>query len=352
MLTLAAWLHDLDPVALDLGPIAIRWYGLAYLAGFVIGAWLLRLLARRGRVRIRPESALDFILYVGVGVIVGGRLGYCLLYRPELFVDLDPSSFPWWGVLRINDGGMASHGGMIGLLVGAWLFARRQRVATLHLLDALALVGPPGLLLGRLANFVNGELLGRIAARAGEPAPWWSVKYPQELLERPGETSLTNEQLLELYRVTGSEPLDAFDVVAMRAISMVQAGNEEVQRAIAPMLNARHPSQLYQALVEGVILMGVLWWIWRKPRRDGVIVSWFLILYGIGRVVTEVWRLPDSHFATGRPMGLSRGQWYSIALALAGAALLWIVTRRKGAPRVEPADPGAGEAEPGDARGG
>lgn len=337
-MTLAAWLHDFSPVALRLGPFTVRWYGLSYLAGFAAGWLLLRWLARRGVVRIAPERVADAILLIIVGVVVGGRLGYVLLYRPSLLWSFTPD-LPWWGVLAIHEGGMASHGGMIGLIVAAWLIARGPAdhdgvrsgaVPVRHVLDAMCLIGPLGLLFGRLANFVNGELLGRIVALPGAPAPWWAVRFPQELVETDAP-ALTAEQhgalkaLMEAVRRPGDSDAAALD----RLIEAVQAGVPGIGERLAPLLSARHPSQLYQAAAEGVVVGAVLWFVARRPRVPGVVGCWFLISYGALRVVTEFWRLPDAHLKTPRIAGLSRGQWLSLVMVAVGVAILAKLARSR-----------------------
>src|SRR3954467_9215133 len=169
MPTLAAWVHDLSPFVLKFSDdFGIRWYGLSYAASFLIAWLLLRWLASRGATSIPRERAGDVILMGVAGVVIGGRLGYVFFYQPALLWTFSHTP-PWWGVLAINQGGMASHGGMIGVITAAWLVSRGfktpdgQRVgrtSMLAVLDTFALLTPSGLLLGRLANFVNGELLG------------------------------------------------------------------------------------------------------------------------------------------------------------------------------------------------
>ena len=325
-----AWLHDLNPVLLPIsGSIAIRWYGLAYVAGFIIAWLLITAMAKRKLIKIRTEFVSDFILAAVVGVLVGGRLGYAIVYAPYLFTDFT-SSLPFWGLLNITKGGMASHGGMVDLLLASVWVARREKTHALHVLDTLALAGPPGILLGRFANFVNGELLGRVVAQPGEQAPGWSVRYPQELLNRP-----TPEQGSWLERVSTSlgQPTDskAISDLAKEMIAGVQAGDPQVRALVEPMLHARHPSQFYQAFAEGVVVFIALWWVWRKPRRPGVVSAWFLIVYGIGRIATELVRLPDT--GLGRTLGLSRGQWLSALMVLIGIGLLLFIRQRVAAER-------------------
>jgi phosphatidylglycerol:prolipoprotein diacylglycerol transferase len=245
-------------------------------------------------------------------------------------------------VLRINNGGMASHGGMIGAIVACWIVSRAYgeekegRPSTpipfLHMLDLLCAIAPIGLLLGRIANFVNGELLGRIVTQPadGRAAPWWAVKYPQELLERNDEVVRTPAQELALDRLVEAHtmPGDPTQLAYDQMIRRVQRGDESLAEQLAPLISARHPSQLYQAFVEGVVLFVVLWVIWRKPRKPGVVGCWFLIVYGVGRIATEFWRLPDAHLAHERIMGMSRGQWLSAAMVGFGLVLLPILARR------------------------
>lgn len=334
MLTLAAWLHDWSPFVWRISPsFGIRWYGLAYVAGFIAAWMILARLARRGRIIIPADRIGDFILGVVVGTILGGRLGYALIYNRALFTELLPGP-PWWGLLAINQGGMASHGGMAGIVLACLILARRWKLPALHLTDCLARVAPVGIFFGRLANFVNGELLGAPVSPPGAPGPWWAVKFPQELLERQ-----TDEQIEMLARAApelaevAASGSTTNDSAIAATIHQLQHGSADAARLLEPLLYARHPSQLYQAIAEGVFLGLALWWIARRPAardRHGLITAWFFILYGIGRIITEVWRLPDAQFGdAGRIAGLSRGQWLSAGLIVAGIGLLWRRTRTR-----------------------
>jgi phosphatidylglycerol:prolipoprotein diacylglycerol transferase len=329
--TLAAWLHDIDPIAF--GPV--RWYGLSYIAGFALGYLMLRVMAKRGIMRIPAQAVLDAILALVIGVIVGGRLGSVLFYNPSLIAEFS-SSPPFWGVLAINQGGMSSHGGMVGVILACWWIARAHKVPVLHIADMMALVAPVGLFLGRIANFINGELLGRIVARPFEEAPWWAVKFPQELSQRtqewytavnPDTRAEMNELSYAYLGVNASEiPTELERVEAMSGIVIrsIQQGVPPVAEQIGPLLNARHPSQLYQAFFEGIVLLVVLWAIAWKARKPGVIGAWFLIVYGAGRIFTEFYRLPDVGVSGFLP-GLSRGQSLSALMIVAGFALLaWV----------------------------
>ncbi len=362
--TLASWLHTLSPwvwrFTQDFG---IRWYGLSYAMGFV-GAWLiLRWLARRELIRIPQERVTDAILLWVGGVVIGGRLGYVLFYKPYLLWTFT-SDLPWWGVLQLNKGGMASHGGILGVVIASILISRGfrnergERIGVcppLHVMDISAVLCPLGLMLGRLANFINGELLGAIVAMPGQPAPWWSVKFPQEILGDQAP-ELTAAQTAKLSALANSVamPSDSAAGALHRIVERVQHGSVEIAAQLEPLLAARHPSQLYQAAAEGLGVGAVVWLVWRKPRRAGVVGMWFLVSYGILRIVTELWRLPDADLAVQRILGLSRGQWLSVVMVLAGVAGLVAIKVRGsterfggwGVSRAGSAKPNARDREP------
>jgi len=338
MLSLAAFFNNLDPVAIGpiFGGISIRWYGLAYIAGFACAWFVMVRLAKRGLIAIAADRVGDAIMAFVVGTLVGGRLGYVLFYRPALLAEFD-GSFPFWGLLKINEGGMASHGGMIGLGVAAWYVARKSKAPTLHVIDVLCLTGPIGVVFVRLMNFINGELLGRIVAQPGEAGPWWSVRYPTELFERPMDVQnadLREQALRELVVERGLWlPGDPFATALDRLLALARSGSTEAIEALTPLLSARHPTQLYQAFAEGLLTLAVVWIVWSSPRRPGVLAAWFFVVYGVGRVITEFWRLPDAHLETQHLAGLSRGQWLSVGLVVVGFALFAII-RKQGAERV------------------
>ncbi len=340
---LGGWLHTLSPFALRIsGGFGVRWYGLSYILGFVLGWWVLKQLAQRGLVLIPAERVGEAIVTVIMGVLIGGRLGYCLFYQPGLFVDFD-GSFPFWGVLKIHEGGMASHGGMIGVTAAAWWVSRGFKVEggeggsgervgrcpMLHVMDALALVAPIGVFFGRVANFINGELLGKIVAAPGQAAPWWAVRYPQEVVDAGHAPALSDEQGWALDRlVSETAPTAAtFEEGYRRVMERVWAGDAETIARLEPLLSARHPSQLYQAVAEGLVVGAVVWGVFREPRRPGVVSAWFLMTYGVLRIATEFYRLPDAHLASARVLGLSRGQWLSALMIVLGAGLLLYAVR-------------------------
>lgn len=324
MTLLAAWMHDLDPCAVRaLGRCLVRWYGLSYIAGFLVAWWIVRLLIRRGWAPWTDRAkASDLVFAVGLGAVIGGRLGYVFLYDPSLLWSFS-ASVPWWGVLMINHGGMASHGGMVGVIVAALVVARRDKVPWRRVTDTLALAAPPGLFFGRLANFINGELLGRVVASPGQPAPWWAVRYPQEILtgHAPVLTAAQESDLARLAAEAAPTAVSRYDQYAA-LVTAVQHHTGDFAARLEPLLAARHPSQLYQALAEGVVLGLVLWLIARRKPRAGAVSAAFLLVYGVLRIATEYWRLPDDHLAVSRVLGLSRGQWYSAVMILAGVILL------------------------------
>ena len=317
------WLHTIDPFAVW----PIRWYGLSYLVGFMIGWALIRRVARVG---ISPMSAVlagDLVLTLAVSVVIGGRLGYVLFYKISLLWQFT-GEVPFWGALAINDGGMASHGGMIGGIVGCLYFAWRHALPKLWLGDLMAFAAPWGLGLGRIANFVNGELIGRTC----EPAFPLAVKFPTEMRTWPVERM---RELMGKLHARGEGLLyDRPRRFVEHAIEQTQAGNQTVIDAVRPMLEPRHPSQLYAALGEGLIVGLVLLWVWRKPRKPGVVAFTFLIAYGIVRIIDELWRRPDTHIGFDWLLGLpiTRGQWLSAAMVVAGMVGLTAVLRRAAEP--------------------
>jgi phosphatidylglycerol---prolipoprotein diacylglyceryl transferase len=263
--------HWLSPVALQIGPFALRWYALAYIAGLVLGWLYLRALAERprlwggaagGHAPFTKDHADDFLLWATLGVILGGRLGYVLFYKPELLAD--PLS-----VLRVWEGGMAFHGGVIGVVLAIILFARVNGLPILRLGDAVAAVAPIGMFFGRLANFVNGELWGR---PTNVP---WAIIFPD----------------------AGPEP--------------------------------RHPSQLYQAALEGLLVFAIvslLVWRFRALSRPGLVAGATLALFGLARILGEQFREPD-RFLPDYPFGLSMGMMLSAPLVLVGLAIVAFALR-------------------------
>jgi phosphatidylglycerol:prolipoprotein diacylglycerol transferase len=246
---------NIDPIAFSIGPLAVRWYGLMYLAGFAIGWWLGTRRIAKGQAPITRAQLDDLLFLIVLGVIFGGRLGYVLFYKPAYY-----AAHPL-EILAIWQGGMSFHGGLLGVLLALVVAARRHKVDWLRLTDFIAPLIPPGIAAGRLGNFINAELPGRVT-----DAPWGMVF--------PG---------------AGDAP--------------------------------RHPSQLYQFALEGLTLFILLWWFSSKPRPRGQVSAMFLLGYGVLRFVAEFAREPDA-FIGYLALGLTMGQWLSLAMIAAGAALL------------------------------
>ncbi len=250
-----------DPVVVSLGPVAIRWYGLMYLAAFGFLWWLGRVRIARGLAPIGREQFDDLIFLGVLGTILGGRLGYVLFYKPGYYLEHPLEIFAIW------QGGMAFHGGFLGVLAAAAFFAWRRKVDWWRLMDFIAPCVPTGLAAGRLGNFINGELWGRPT-----DLPWGMV-----------------------FRGAGSLP--------------------------------RHPSQLYQFALEGVLLFVLLWWYASKPRARGAVSAMFLMGYGAFRFIAEFAREPDD-FLGLLAFNLSMGQWLSLPMIAAGI-LLYVWSRRQ-----------------------
>lgn len=311
-----AWVHSLDPYAL--GPI--RWYGLAYIAGFVVGYLLLRRVLQRGASSLGPQKAGDLAAALAIGAVVGGRFGYIAFYQPSLLWTFS-DELPFWDALAINRGGMASHGGMIGVVVAAFIFARRNRVPFLHVADLAAFAAPLGLFFGRMANFVNGELYGRVVSD-GFPL---AVKFPQELV------TWSSSQLAEVARRVAETGAGALSAEAI--VERIQAGDAAITAAVAPLLPARHPSQLYEAVLEGLLVFLILCFVWRKPRAAGTVAATFGIAYAIVRIVGEQFRLPDAPLFEAGALVLTRGQLLSVLL-LAVALVVFVASRLRPMPRL------------------
>ncbi|NLD53133.1 MAG: prolipoprotein diacylglyceryl transferase [Burkholderiaceae bacterium] len=253
-----------DPVAIQLGPLAIRWYGLMYLVAFAafyfLGRRRLATAAPGGPfARWKPSDLEDLLVYGVAGVVLGGRLGYVLFYKPAYYLQHPLEALAIW------EGGMSFHGGLVGVLVACAIFARRRGVRFLDLMDFVAPLVPLGLAAGRMGNFINGELWGRVSHLP------WAMVFPQS---------------------GSAEP--------------------------------RHPSQLYQFLGEGLLLFAVLWWFSSRPRATGVVSGAFLVGYGILRFLAEFAREPDAFLGT--VLGpFTMGQLLCVPMVVAGA---WLMARR------------------------
>jgi phosphatidylglycerol:prolipoprotein diacylglycerol transferase len=301
---LGYYVHDLDPVALPIyGSLALRWYGLAYLLAFVAGYFLLRQLARKGLWVLPQEKTGDFIAAAALfGVFLGGRLGYVLFYQiPKSgweSVARDPLM-----VFRVWEGGMASHGGILGMLIFTWFYSRKHRVSWAGLGDGLCVVAPLGLFFGRMANFINGELYGRVA----KDVPW-AVKFPLSLPDESEEVQGMAWQAASridpsLENATSLEPL----IVSARH-------HPEVSKVLGEYLQPRHPSQIYEGLLEGALVFAILWLVRIQfPKAPhGLLTGLFFGLYAILRIIGEHFREPDAAMVGF----LTKGQFFSLFMLL------------------------------------
>lgn len=298
---LAYWVHNLDPFALRLGEtIGIRWYGVAYLAAFAAAYFVYLRLAKRGFSVIPAVKVGDFITGCAVfGVLLGGRLGYMLFYDFERFLHNPLLLFRVW------EGGMSAHGGILGVVLYTLWYAWKHNVNWPGLGDNLVVGAPLGLFFGRMANFINGELYGRLTS-----VPW-AMKFPKEIYELPLETQ---RNVLQAAQEAAGRPLDIEGILA------VVPHSPTVKDAVADFLTPRHPSQIYEGLLEGLFLFAVLWLLRTKVRvANGVLTGVFFVGYGVLRSLGEIFRHPDSGYIGT----FTRGQFLSIFLVVMGVAF-WI----------------------------
>jgi len=263
---------SIDPVALKLGPVAIHWYGLTYLVAFGLFLWLASLRVKKPQFADKGwtrRDIEDLLFYGVVGVVIGGRLGFVLFYQLDRYLAQPLEVFAVW------KGGMSFHGGLLGVIVAMAVFARTRKRPVTEVWDLIAPCVPTGLASGRIGNFINGELVGRPA----DPDLPWAMLFP------------------------------GYETVPV----------------------PRHPSQIYQFLLEGLLLFVVLWWYASKPRARGKVSAAFLLGYGVLRFVAEYFRQPDRGLED-LVLGMSRGQWLCVPMVVAGAAMwVWASSRANGA---------------------
>lgn len=359
-----AYVHDLDPVLVSFTEaLKIRWYGLAYLAGFVAAWWLLREMAKKKLFPVLPEKISDFIAYGAfLGVFLGGRLGYVLFYMLPSAAGREQIAQDPLTIIKVWDGGMSSHGGILGLTIFAWFYARKHGLSWSALGDGIVCVAPLGVFFGRVANFINGELYGTRA----EGLPWL-VKFPGAVFnERCDEnedyhavmtvaretsygelqtlipTDLPAEEVAQFIE-SNSEAFAASQIDQSLALAL-QSGrggeqalaaavrhSDAIKTAIEPFLFHRHPSQIYEGLIEGLLLFLVLTALrFGCPRLpSGTLTGLFFLLYGMGRIFVEQFRVPDSTMVFEV---LTKGQFYSLFFLVIGVAFL-VHSQRRGAPK-------------------
>ena len=261
------WVHEINPIALELGPLKVHWYGLMYLVGFAAAWWLGVKRARKPGSGWSEEQVSDFIFWGAMGVVLGGRMGYVLFYNFDKFL-----SDPLW-LFAVWEGGMSFHGGLLGVIAVMYWFGRQHGKSLMEMADFVAPLIPVGLGAGRLGNFIGGELWGRVTDGT------WGV----------------------VFRHAGDLP--------------------------------RHPSQLYQFALEGVVLFVALWWFSSKPRPRMTVSGLFLLLYGVFRSVVEFYREPDGHIGFVAMDWLTMGQLLSLPMILLGALMLGFAYQRSGLKR-------------------
>lgn len=321
-----AMIHTLDPYVWQITPgFGVRWYGIAYILGFIVGWFVLHQLAKSRRIPLSTRQVGDLVSSIIVGVVVGGRLGHVIFYEPHILLEFS-GSFPFWEVLAIHRGGMSSHGGVIGVALTIVMFARREKLPILAVGDAVAFAVPWGLMFGRLANWVNGELWGRrLADEMQATAPWWSVKYPHEL--RLYDTLPPALEPLRGLAPAALRMHDAkcIDWIIATAYDHSSPAHSQVMQAIGPVLTAYYPSQIFQALAEGPALLLLMALVWLAPRKAGVVAGAFFTGYGALRFLTEQYRQPDQGVAMIG--GLTLPMLLSIAMIAIGAMFLALSRR-------------------------
>ncbi|HEX5662113.1 MAG TPA: prolipoprotein diacylglyceryl transferase [Xanthomonadaceae bacterium] len=288
-------LHQIDPIAFHLGPLQVHWYGIMYLLGFATAWWLGRRRIRAGRLPgVDDQGFGDLLFYGMLGVVLGGRIGYVLFYAFGDFLANPLMLFKVW------EGGMSFHGGLLGVAAAVFWWARKRRLHVFDVIDFVAPLVPPGLGLGRLGNYIGGELWGKYT-QAG-----WGVIFPR------AESTLAGMPPAQLQAQYASGALDAL---------------------------ARHPSQLYQAVLEGLVMFSVLWWYSRRPRPRYAVAGLFALMYGCFRFLVEFVRVPDAQLGEGGYLAfgwLTMGQVLSTPLILLGLYWLWLSRR---SPTLQPAAP-------------
>lgn len=266
---------NFDPVLVHLGPLAIRWYALSYIVGFCLFIWLGRKRIKSGQTVFTNEMLDDFITWGVLGVILGGRLGYVLFYQLAFYLN-HPLE-----ILKVWQGGMSFHGGFIGVLVAMWLFARKHGIKFWAVADFVAPLVPLGLACGRIGNFINGELWGRVT----NPDAFWAMGFPH-----------ARENDIALLMQEPNKWLPVWEKFQMLP---------------------RHPSQLYEFMLEGVVLFVIMWLFTKKPRPLGQASMLFLLGYGVFRFIVEFAREPDD-FLGLLAMHMSMGQWLSLPMIVIG----------------------------------
>ena len=276
---------NFDPVALQLGPLAIRWYALSYIVAFALFIWLGRRRIKQGNTVFTNEMLDDLLTYGVIGVILGGRVGYVLFYNFAQYMEHPLSIFKVW------EGGMSFHGGFLGVLLAMLVYAKRHKLTFFQVTDFIAPMVPAGLASGRIGNFINGELWGRVT----DINAFWAMGFKQANYEDVA-IAPTNPQWLAWFNQYGVLP--------------------------------RHPSQLYEAFAEGLLLFIFLWWYSSKPRPRMATSAVFLLGYGISRFIIEFFRQPDVDQGFILLGWMTKGQLLSAPMIIAGLIMLIYAYKR------------------------
>ena len=251
------WVHNCSPIIFQIGPLPIRWYGLMYILGFIAAYFILRWRFKKGLLKLKSKEAIqDMLFYSFIGALIGGRLGACFFYEPIYYLT------HFWEVIAVWQGGMSSHGGIIGAMAGLYIYSKKVKLPMLYLLDSLAIAVTPGLCFGRIGNLINGELWGKITDVS------WAVIFP---------------------------------VVDM---------------------HPRHPVQIYQAICEGIIPFLILFYIGRRKHSIGLISGLFAIIYSILRIFTENFREKSDVLESLGLFNMTNGQFYSVLFLVFGVGLI------------------------------
>jgi len=313
---LAYYVHDLSPFLIQFSEnVGLRWYGLAYVGGFIGVFFLYRLLFRKGCVDLPEEDVSDVLTgWVVLGTLLGGRIGYVLFYRFSEFTG-DP-----FMIFKVWEGGMSAHGGILGLIIATTIYSRVHRISWFNLCDNLVVTAPIGLFFGRCANFINGELYGRACQLP------WAMQFPKEALEAPE----LQQQIVD--KVSQAE----FVRLAPWDLERAVRESTEVRRAAAEVLTPRHPSQLYEALLEGAVLFAILFFLRTRFRLpNGVLTGIFFIGYAVFRSICEVFRMPDAELT----WIFTRGQFLSIFLVFIGLVCIRVALQKPKYPINQPSSP-------------
>ena len=251
------WVHNLSPIIFKIGPLPIRWYGLMYILGFIAAYFILRWRYKKGFLKLKSKEAIqDMLFYSFIGALIGGRLGACFFYEPIYYLT------HFWEVIAVWQGGMSSHGGIIGAMAGLYIYSKKVKLPLIYLLDSLAIAVTPGLCFGRIGNLINGELWGKITDVS------WAVIFP--------------------------------------AVDM----------------QPRHPVQIYQAICEGIIPFLILFYVGRKKHSIGLISGLFAVIYSILRIFTERFREKSDVLESLGLLNMTNGQFYSVLFLIFGIGLL------------------------------